>query len=155
MTSAREVYETMVPPVVKFKKIHPDAKVPTRATLVAAGLDLYSVQEVNIPAGAYAMISLGFEIELPPGFEGQVRSRSGLASKYGVAVLNSPGTVDEDYRGEMKVILVNHGTGLFVVKPGDRVAQLVIARTELLPVIEVEELTESTRGANGFGSSGR
>ena len=129
---------------------------PERASAGAAGLDLFA--DVGAPCvlapGEVAVIPTGVAIALPPGHEGQVRPRSGLAAKHGVTVLNAPGTIDEDYRGEVKVILVNHG-GRYVVSPGDRIAQLVIARVERLRVIEVETLEDTPRGEGGFGSTGR
>lgn len=141
---------------VKFKRIHPDAKLPTRATPKAVGLDLYSVEAISLAPGAFHGISTGFEIELPSGYEGQVRARSGNAIKFGVGVVNSPGTIDEDYRGELKVILINHGPSVFDVKVGDRIGQLVISAANLHPAVEVDSLSEApTRGQAGFGSTGR
>jgi dUTP pyrophosphatase len=140
---------------LKFKKTRPDAIIPTRGTPVAAGLDLYAVEKISLAPGAFHAVATGINIELPPGFEGQVRPRSGLAVKYGVTVLNSPGTIDEDYRGEVKVVLINHGPGIFDIKPGDRIGQLVINKVEFPPVEEVQELSDSDRGEKGFGSTGR
>ncbi len=146
--------ETFIP-AVKFKKLRPDAILPTRGTPVAAGLDLYAAEKISLAPGAFHAVSTGIGIELPPGYEGQVRPRSGLAVKYGVTVLNSPGTVDEDYRGECKVVLINHGPGIFDIKPGDRIGQLVVAPTTLVGVEEVVELSSTDRGEKGFGSTGR
>ncbi len=140
---------------VKFKKLRDDAIIPTRGTPVAAGLDLYAVEVLSLAPGAFAAVSTGVAIELSPGYEGQVRPRSGLAAKFGVTVLNSPGTIDEDYRGEVKVILINHGPGVFDIKPGDRVGQLVTAQVALLRVEEVAHLSDTARGEKGFGSTGR
>jgi dUTP pyrophosphatase len=139
---------------LKVKKIHPDAVVPKFAKEGDAGMDLYAVEDCSIYEGGRALIQCGICIELEPGFEAQVRSRSGLALKSGVSVMNSPGTIDEGYRGEVCVILVNHGHNGYSVKAGDRVAQLVIKRCEPVEVVEVEELSDSSRGDTGFGSSG-
>lgn len=141
-------------PVVKFKKLRPEAKLPTRGSSYAAGLDLSAVESVTIPPGGHAMVSTGLAIELPEHHEGQVRSRSGLAAKNGVFVLNSPGTIDQDYRGEVKVILANNGHVPFSVNAGDRIAQLVIAPVTYAKVEEVIDLSDSDRGEKGFGSSG-
>lgn len=143
-------------PTVKFKKLVPEATIPTRGTPVAAGLDLYAIADQCVPPGQCVAVTTGLAIELPPGYEGQVRPRSGLAMKWGVTVLNSPGTIDEDYRGEVKVLLVNHrSTGDFWVMKGDRIAQLVISPVVLMDAVEVEELGSTDRGAGGFGSTGR
>jgi dUTP pyrophosphatase len=108
----------------------------------------------SLSPGERALIPTGFAIELPPGFEGQVRPRSGLAFKHGVTVLNAPGTVDADYRGEVGVILINHGSEPFEVTRGMRIAQLVVCRTEPLVLSEAEDLSDTARGAGGFGSTG-
>lgn len=110
--------------------------------------------EVILP-GSWAVIAVGFSVEIPPGFEGQIRPRSGLAAKHGITVLNSPGTIDADFRGEVKVVLMNHGAQEFIVNRGDRIAQLVIAPVYRLQIEETEELSETERGAGAFGSTGR
>lgn len=135
------------------------ASLPRYATDGAAGLDLAAALEapLTIAPGAWVAVPTGLALALPAGHEGQVRPRSGLAAKHGVTVLNAPGTIDEDYRGEVKVLLVNHGASDFVVQPGDRVAQLVVApvvRAHVVEVAQVERLGETTRGAGGFGSTG-
>jgi dUTP pyrophosphatase len=129
---------------------------PSYATEHAAGMDLIAaVAEPRVLApGARALIPTGIAIALPPGFEAQVRARSGLALRHGIAVLNAPGTVDADYRGEVGVILINHGEAPFTVERGMRIAQLVIARHETVAWNEVTTLPESVRGAGGFGSTG-
>ncbi len=131
---------------------------PAYQTAAAAGLDLIAAvpdgQPVTIAPGAYAMIPTGIALALPPGTEGQVRPRSGLAAKHGVTVLNSPGTIDADYRGEVNVLLVNHGKAPFLVERGMRIAQLVIASVALASVHIVEKLSETDRGSGGFGSTG-
>ncbi len=129
---------------------------PRRATAQAAGLDLLAwiADPLTLEAGARARIACGFRMALPAGHEGQVRPRSGLAAKHGVTVLNAPGTIDADYRGEVMVILVNHGDEAFVVDPGCRVAQLVVAPVTRPEVEQVAELPASDRGEGGFGSTG-
>jgi dUTP pyrophosphatase len=124
----------------------------------AAGLDLVAAvpreQPVKLLAGARALVPTGFVLELPPGYEAQVRPRSGLAFKHGLTVLNSPGTIDADYRGEIMVLLVNLGSETFRVQRGDRIAQLVIAPVASVEVVAVEALAETERGQGGFGSTG-
>lgn len=132
---------------------------PAYETTGSAGMDLRAAVADEAPLtlqpGARALIPTGLKIALEPGFEAQVRPRSGLALKHGVTCLNSPGTIDSDYRGEVGVILVNHGQEPFVVRRGERIAQMVIARHEQAAMIEVGALDETARGAGGFGSTGR
>ncbi len=132
---------------------------PAYETLGSAGMDLRAAVAENMPLilapGARALIPTGLKIALEPGYEAQVRPRSGLALKHGVTCLNSPGTVDSDYRGEVGVILINHGQEPFVIKRGERIAQMVIARHEQAAMLEVEALDETARGSGGFGSTGR
>jgi len=134
-----------------------DLPLPSRATAAAAGMDLRAAvsDPVTLLPGARALIPTGIAIALPVGWEAQVRPRSGLALKSGVTVLNSPGTIDADYRGEVGVMLINHGTEPFVVERGARVAQLVTARVENVVWDEVDDLPETDRGAGGFGSTGQ
>ena len=139
---------------IKFKKLNENAVLPKFANEGDAGLDVCSVQSLTIEAGARALVKTGVAIELPKGWEAQVRSRSGLAYKHGVAVLNSHGTIDEPYRGEIGVILINHGTEPYKIEVGDRIAQLVLRRTEDVIPVFVDELTETVRGEGGFGSTG-
>ena len=129
---------------------------PVQATAGAAGLDLSAAvaAPLAIAPGAWAAVPTGLCLELPQGTEGQVRPRSGLAARHGVTVLNSPGTVDADYRGEVKVLLINHGAEPFVVARGDRIAQLVVAPVPEVRLIVTTELTDSARGQGGFGSTG-
>lgn len=131
---------------------------PAYQTAAAAGLDLMAAvpegQKVTIPPGAYAMIPTGIALALPIGTEGQVRPRSGLAAKNGVTVLNAPGTIDADYRGEVSVILINHGKSDFAIERGMRIAQLVIAPVAAASLQLVEKLDETDRGDGGFGSTG-
>ncbi|MBW5433455.1 dUTP diphosphatase [Bradyrhizobium canariense] len=132
---------------------------PAYQTNDAAGLDLMAAVPENEPLTLapcqYALVPTGLAIALPPGYEAQVRPRSGLAAKHGVTVLNSPGTIDADYRGEIKVILINHGQTAFVVKRGERIAQMVIAPMVQAALVPVATLSATDRGAGGFGSTGR
>ena len=131
---------------------------PTQQSAGAAGADLVAAlaaaEELVLAPGARALVPCGFALALPEGFEGQVRPRSGLAAKYGVTVLNAPGTIDADYRGEVKVILINHGDAPFVVRRGDRIAQLVVAPVSAFSFREETELDATDRGQGGFGSTG-
>ena len=138
-----------------FKRIHPDAVLPAYAHPSDAGMDVRSVEELVIPAGKRALAHTGLVVLLPPLYEAQVRPRSGLALKFGVTVLNTPGTIDSGYRGEIGVILANFGDADFIVKKGDKIAQLVIAPVTQPEVCEVSEIDETDRGAGGFGSTGR
>lgn len=146
---------------VRFMKTHPDAVIPSAAYAGDVGLDLCSVEDYTISLGGTVSVSTGLRIALPPGYEAQVRSRSGLASKHGLMVLNSPGTIDTGYRGEIRVILAKvaysvPNLGCPTVRKGDRVAQLVIKPhvTHLVRTVEVENLDSTDRGNQGFGSSG-
>jgi dUTP pyrophosphatase len=121
----------------------------------AAGMDLRAAEDAILPPGGRALVATGFAIALPDGFEAQVRPRSGLAAKHGVTLLNSPGTIDADYRGEIKVILINHGRDAFALKRGDRIAQMVVASVTRVVLKETEELSGTARGQGGFGSTGR
>ena len=131
---------------------------PSYQSKEAAGLDVVAGVRagaaVAIPPGARALIPTGFALELPRGYEAQVRPRSGLALKHGVTLLNSPGTIDSDYRGELMVILVNHGDEPFLVRRGERIAQLVIAPVSHAEIVAAEELAATSRGPGGFGSTG-
>jgi dUTP pyrophosphatase len=129
---------------------------PAYETAHAAGLDLLAAVEADVilPPGGHDLIPTGLAIALPEGYEAQVRPRSGLAARDGVTVLNAPGTIDADYRGEVKVILVNHGSAPFVVKRGMRIAQMIVAPVSRLAWSEVEALPETARGEGGFGSTG-
>lgn len=131
---------------------------PAHATLDSAGLDLRAAVPEDAPmtlaSGAFTLVPTGLQIALPHGTEGQVRPRSGLAFKHGVTVLNSPGTIDADYRGEVKVLLINHGPEPFVIHRGERIAQLVVARYERVQFEPTDDLAATERGAGGFGSTG-
>jgi dUTP pyrophosphatase len=144
---------------VRIARIVPtteDIPVPHYATEHSAGMDIHAAvqSDVSIAPGETALIPSGFCIEVPPGYEAQVRPRSGLALKHGVTVLNAPGTIDADYRGEVGVILINHGNQPFVVKRGDRIAQLVVAAHERVQWQTVAELGATARGEGGFGHTG-
>lgn len=139
---------------IEFKKLNDNAVLPSFANEGDAGLDICSVQDLVLEPGKRALVKTGVAIQLPKGWEAQVRSRSGLAYKHGVAVLNSPGTIDEPYRGEIGVILINHGEEPYTISVGDRIAQLVLRRTEEVIPVFVDELTETNRGTGGFGSTG-
>ncbi len=127
---------------------------PQYATEGAAGMDVVSAEDMTLAPGARHAVATGLALAIPPGYEIQVRPRSGLALKHGVSVPNTPGTIDSDYRGELKVILVNHGDEPFAIRRGDRVAQLVLAPVTRATWDEVADLDETARGAGGFGSTG-
>ncbi|MFL6720395.1 MAG: dUTP diphosphatase [Sphingomonas sp.] len=132
-----------------------DLRAPTYATDGAAGLDVVAAEDVTLAPGQRHAVATGFAIAIPEGFEVQVRPRSGLALKHGITCLNAPGTIDHDYRGEVKVILANLGSEPFEVRRGERIAQLVPAPVTKATFREVQELGETGRGAAGFGSTGR
>ena len=133
-----------------------DLPVPSRQSQQAAGFDLHAnIEKTTIKKGEFVLIPVGIKIALPFGYEAQIRSRSGLALKHGVVVLNSPGTVDSDYRGEIKVLLINHGAEDFTINRGDRIAQMIIAKVEMINFTETDALPETERGENGYGSTGR
>lgn len=127
---------------------------PAYATDGAAGMDVVAAEDVTLAPGGRHAVATGFAVAIPEGYEIQVRPRSGLALKHGITVPNTPGTIDSDYRGELKVILINHGAEPFPINRGDRIAQLVLAPVTLALWREVAELDETERGAGGFGSTG-
>lgn len=154
---------------VKIKKLRPDAKLPTYGSNEAAGADLSAVfspedykdgvvvagqEAVGMKPGQRLIVKTGIAIEILPGFEAQIRPRSGLAAKNGITVVNAPGTIDSDYRGELMVILLNTGDKTFYINPGDRIAQMVIAPVIRGEFEEVETLDDTARGIKGFGSTG-
>jgi dUTP pyrophosphatase len=146
--------------IVRVKRLPHGAglPLPTYHSTHAAGLDMVAGvperEPVELKPGARALIPTGFALELPVGYEAQVRPRSGLAIKHGVTLLNSPGTIDADYRGELMVIMINHGNKPFIIRRGDRIAQLVIAPVGQVEVVAVEVLGATARGQGGFGSTG-
>jgi len=139
---------------LKIKRLVPTAVLPKYAHPGDAGLDLCAAEAAEIPPQASRLVKTGLTIELPKGTEAQVRPRSGLALKHQVTVLNSPGTIDEGYRGEVGVILINHGTQPFVIEPGMKIAQMVIQPVITVAVEEAAELSDTSRGSGGFGSTG-
>ena len=146
-------------PTLRFTRLRPDAASPRYASDGAAGLDLAAALDAprTIHPGERAAIPTGIAVALPPGHEGQVRPRSGLAARHGVTVLNAPGTIDEDYRGEVQVLLVNLGQDPHRIEPGDRIAQLIVSpvtRVALVEAPSTAELGPTGRGAGGFGSTG-
>ena len=141
---------------IRIKKLRPTS-IPVYMTEQAAGVDLHAALDApfTLLPGERALVPTGLAVEIPPGYEAQVRPRSGLALRHGIALVNSPGTIDADYRGEIGVILINLGSEPFTVESGERVAQMVFARCERVQFLEVAELAESGRGSGGFGHTGR
>ena len=139
---------------VKFRKIDPAAILPSYAHPGDAGMDVRSVEELVVEPGGRKLVRTGLMMMLPPGYEAQVRPRSGLALKNGVTVLNTPGTIDEGYRGEVGVILANLGAEPFRVEKGAKIAQIVIAPCTRAEIVETAEIDETARGTGGFGSTG-
>lgn len=140
--------------MLRFKRIHPDAVLPSYAHPSDAGMDVRSVDDLVIPPGKRALVHTGLVMLLPPMYEAQVRPRSGLALKCGVTVLNTPGTIDSGYRGEVGVILANFGDADFQVKKGDKIAQIVVAPVTQPEIMETDTIDDTDRGAGGFGSTG-
>ncbi len=138
---------------IRVKRLDEELPLPSYQTDGSSGLDLYSSENCILPKGDFRMIPTGIAFEIPPGYEGEVRARSGLAAKFGIGVLNSPGTIDSDYRGEVKVILFNFGKEDFEIKKGNRIAQLVFARVEKVVLLEKDELDSTKRENGGFGST--
>jgi dUTP pyrophosphatase len=143
--------------VIRFKRERggENIQLPSYQTAGAAGMDVRANEERVLNPGETALVGTGFSMAVPPGYEAQMRPRSGLAIKHGITLLNSPGTIDADYRGEVKVILSNFGHEPFVVQQGDRIAQMIIAKVERARVLEVDTLEETERGTGGFGHTGR
>lgn len=139
---------------IKFIPLRGGAHIPQKAHEDDAGFDLYASEDFLLKAHCFGCVPTAISIELPDGFEAQVRPRSGLAAKYGVTVLNAPGTIDAGYRGEIKVILINHGNEDFTITAGMRIAQMIISPVLLARFVEASSLAESDRGEGGFGSSG-
>lgn len=140
---------------LKIKLLNPNATLPKYQTSGASGFDLCSSENLIIKGGEYALVSTGLSFSFDEKYEIQVRPRSGLALKHGVSILNTPGTIDSDYRGEVKVILINHSTKDFTINIGDRIAQGVLCPIEKAQIKEVLTLDDTERGANGFGSTGK
>lgn len=143
----------MIP--ILFEKLFPDVSIPYYQTEGSAGMDVKAAEYASLAPGAYKGIRTGLRVQIPEGYEIQCRSRSGLALNHGIMVLNSPGTIDSDYRGEIKVILINHGSMTYEVQAGDRIAQLVVSEIPIVDIYEGKLDDETGRGAGGFGSTGR
>jgi len=141
--------------VLKIKKLNEEAIIPAYQSEEAAGFDLHSIEDYVLKVGERKLINTGLAFETEPGYEVQIRPRSGLAFKYGITVLNSPGTIDSDYRGEIKVLLINLGSEDFEIKKGERIAQAVVAPAIQAEIVEVDELNDTKRGKGGFGSTGK
>ena len=140
---------------ISVRRLDADLPLPAYATTGAAGLDLRAAENATLKPSQRILMPTGMAIALPEGYEAQVRARSGLAVKHGVTVLNAPGTIDSDYRGEIKVPLINLGTDDFVITRGDRIAQMVVAPVARVELVELAQLDDTTRAAGGFGSSGK
>lgn len=140
---------------IKITKTDANAVLPKFATAGSAGADVYAVENVALASGERRLVDVGFKMEIPPGYEVQVRPRSGLAVTKGVTVINAPGTIDSDYRGQVKVGLVNLSDATHWIAIGDRIAQMVVARVEQMQFVEAETLSETVRGEGGFGSTGK
>lgn len=146
--------------LIKYRKLSENAKLPEKATKESTGFDIFSAEEVTLePFGGRAVIGTGLQLDLtrlPLNVEVQIRPRSGLAAKHGITVLNSPGTIDRDYRGEIKIILINHGDDEYTVKEGDKIAQMVLAKyLPVMTMVSDEEInTDTERGSGGFNSTG-
>jgi dUTP pyrophosphatase len=142
------------PIVLKVRKVHPDAIVPRYAYEGDAAMDLFSVEDYILVEGERKLFGTGLSVEVPEGYEMQIRPRSGSALKHGITVLNSPGTIDSSYRGEVGVILINHSRKSYNINKGDRIAQAKISKVEKILIVESEKLSGSQRGEGGFGSTG-
>jgi len=144
----------MTPVTIKIKRLSPEAKLPKYEHPDDSGSDIYSLEECNLEPLQRAAIATGIAVEIPVGFEIQVRPKSGLALNHGITVLNTPGTIDAGYRGEIKVILINLGSEAVLITKGQKIAQLVVAPVEKVDFVEVLDLVNSARGTGGFGSTG-
>lgn len=139
---------------IRFKRLDPLAVVPVQAHPGDAGMDIQASEGVTLAPGARALVKTGLSVEIPAGMEAQVRPRSGLAFKHGVTVLNAPGTIDAGYRGEIGILLINHGSDTFVIERGMRIAQIVFAAVAQVTVCVADALSDTARGTGGFGSTG-
>lgn len=140
--------------ILRVKKLTTDAMLPQYAHPGDAGMDLFANEEVELGPGQSRVVKTGISMELPPDTEAQVRPRSGLAAKYSVTVLNTPGTIDEGYRGEIGVIMINHGSAPFLIEKGMKIAQMLVKPVIRIELEEVDELSSTERGSGGFGSTG-
>lgn len=152
----REGTVLMEPLTIRIKCLRAEAILPRYMTELAAGMDLHAAlpEPISLPPGARALVPTGIALGIPAGYEGQVRPRSGLALRQGLTLVNSPGTIDADYRGEVSVIVINHGADEVVIAPGDRIAQLIFAPVCRVSLKTVESLDETARNAGGFGHTG-
>ena len=143
-------------PRLQIRKMHPDALIPRYMTELAAGMDICALppEPIELSPGDRCLVPTGIAMAIPSGFEVQVRPRSGLAIKHGVTLVNTPGTIDADYRGEIRIILINHGQDVFRIQPGDRIAQLIVAPVCQAEIETVEVLSDTVRGSGGFGHTG-
>jgi dUTP pyrophosphatase len=141
---------------VRIKRLRPDASLPRYMTSHAAGMDLAAAidEPITLAASERASVGTGIAISLPESYEAQIRPRSGLATRQGITLLNSPGTIDADYRGEIRVILINHGSEAVTIRAGDRIAQMIVGPVTRVDWIEVDELDVTERGGGGFGHTG-
>jgi len=146
----------MQTPEIRIKKLHPNASIPRYMTDLAAGMDIQALldEPLTLQPGERCLVPTGLAMAIPVGFEVQVRPRSGLAIKHGIALVNSPGTIDADYRGEVRIIMINLGPEAFTIHSGDRIAQLVVAPVCQAVLTEVAELPDTARGSGGFGHTG-
>ncbi len=146
----------MLRPQLQIKKLHPAAQIPAYMTEQAAGMDIHALPEspIVLRPGNRCLVPTGLAMAIPAGYEIQVRPRSGLAINHGISLVNSPGTIDADYRGEIKIILINHGLDDFIIRPGERIAQLIVAPVCQAELCEVAELSDTLRGDGGFGHTG-
>jgi dUTP pyrophosphatase len=144
---------------VKIQRLHPDSsnQLPSYMTAHSAGMDLYAelTEDLVLSPGERSLVPTGIALEIPDGYEAQIRPRSGLALRHGITLVNSPGTIDPDYRGEIAIIVINHGTEPFRIKSGDRIAQMVFSRFVRAEFNEVSELGKTVRGEGGFGHTGK
>jgi len=145
---------------IKFKRLQKeliDIPLPSYATKGSAGMDIYAAVEkpITVTCGKIEMVPTNISVEIPDGYEIQVRPRSGLAAKHGIGILNSPGTIDSDYRGEIKIIIINFGAEDFIIQPAERIAQLVVSKVYTAKFIESNDLNNTSRGEGGFGHTGR
>lgn len=147
----------MLRPQLQIKKLHPAAQIPVYMSELAAGMDMHALPDspVILRPGERCLVPTGLAMAIPVGYEVQLRPRSGLAIKHGISLLNSPGTIDADYRGEIKIILINHGQEDFIIEAGERIAQLIVAPVCQAELSVVEELSVTQRGTGGFGHTGR
>ncbi|MBS3092877.1 dUTP diphosphatase [Candidatus Pacearchaeota archaeon] len=139
---------------LKIKKLYDQAILPSYAHEGDAGMDLFSAHDYVLAPGDRTLVETGISVEVPEGYELQIRPRSGLALKHGLSIVNSPGTIDSGYRGQVGVILINHGQEVYEVRTGDKIAQGVMSKIERVVIEEVEELSDTSRGTGGFGSTG-